>query len=56
MDFLEPAWNNGKATDASVKTGYRASYSTQNNQVGRNFVGVVNTGGFGTDNYLLTAS
>ena len=56
MDFLEPAWDAGRATDASVRSAYRASYSTQSNQVGRQFVGGVNTGGFASPNYLYTAA
>lgn len=56
MDFLEPAWNNGGAGDVSVTSEYRASYSTQNNQMGRQFNGGVNTGGFGTEQYLYTAA
>ena len=55
MDFLEPAWQSGKASDVAVTSNYTASYSTQNNQVGRQFVGGVNGGGFASDNYLLTA-
>ena len=56
MDFLEPAWSLGKAGDESVTSAYRASYSTQSNQVGRQFVGGVNTGGFASQNYLHTAA
>ena len=52
MDFLEPAWN---AANASQTQGYRTSYSTQVNQVGRCFPGGVNGGGFKSKNYLLTA-
>ena len=57
MDFLEPAWQSGKASDVAVTSNYSASYSTQNNQVGRQFVGGVNVraGGFASENYLLTA-
>ena len=55
MDFLEPAWQSGKASDVAVTSNYTASYSTQNNQVGRQFVGGVNSGGFASENYLLTA-
>ena len=55
MDFLEPAWQSGKASDVAVTSNYSASYSTQNNQVGRQFVGGVNSGGFASENYLLTS-
>ena len=54
MDFLEPAWQSGKASDPSVSSDYRAAYATQNNQIGRMFNGGVNTGGFASSNYLLT--
>jgi hypothetical protein len=53
MDFLEPPWN---SNNASATQGYRTSYSTQFNQVGRCFNGGVNGGGFSSRNYLLTAS
>jgi hypothetical protein len=50
MDFLEPGWNN----PATAAMNYTQTFSTQNNQVGRCFNGGVNSGGFDTDNYLLT--
>ena len=50
MDWLEPGWNN----PLTAAQGYRQSFSTQNNQVGRCFQGGVNGGGFGSPNYLLT--
>ena len=56
MDFLEPAWNDGSASGPAVASGYRASFSSQNNQMGRMFNGGVNTGGFGSRNYLLTGN
>ena len=56
MDFLEPAWQDGAASSVQVKSGYRAAYSTQNNQMGRKFNGGVNTGGFASQNYLFTAA
>lgn len=53
MDFLEPAWDSANST---ATYGYRASYSTQYNQIGRCFNGGVNGGGFSSENFLLTAS
>ena len=50
MDFLETGWNNPK----TAEQGYTQSFSTQDNQIGRCFVGGVNGGGFDTKNYLLT--
>lgn len=52
MDFLEPSWSNG---DANSTSGYRKSYSTQYNQVGRCFNGAINGGGFGSPNHVLTS-
>ena len=56
MDFLEPDWSSGRKDGENVVSGYRASYSTQVNQIGRQFVGGVNGGGFSSSNYLLTAA
>ena len=39
QDFLEPAWDSANST---ATYGYRASYSTQYNQIGRCFNGGVN--------------
>jgi len=50
MDFLEPGWNN----PSTALLNYTQSFSTQNNQVGRCFNEGINSGGFGSDNYLLT--
>ncbi len=52
MDFLEPSWSKGNATTTDE---YRASYSTQWNQIGRCFNGGVNGGGFGSANMILTS-
>lgn len=38
----------------AVRSGYKASWSTQNNRMGRLFPGGVNTGGWASRNYLLT--
>ena len=54
MDFLEPGTSMGAANDEAVTSGYRASYSTQNNRMGRLFPGGVNTGGWRSRNFLLT--
>jgi hypothetical protein len=37
-----------------AELGFRPSFATQDNQVGRCFQGGVNGGGFGTEQYLLT--
>lgn len=50
MDFLEPGWNNPNTANLN----YTQSFSTQNNQVGRCFNGGINSGGFGSENYILT--
>ena len=50
MDFLETPWNK----PSSAALNYTQSYSTQNNQVGRCFVGGDDSGGFGSQNFLLT--
>ena len=54
MDFLEPGFGGGRGSATSLETDYRASFSTQNNQMGRLFPGGVNTGGWTSENYLLT--
>eukprot|EP00041_Stephanoeca_diplocostata_P015178 m.288066 g.288066 ORF g.288066 m.288066 type:complete len:506 (-) comp19954_c0_seq4:193-1710(-) len=54
MDFLEPAWNRFYPNTSSAE-GYTQSYSTQWNQIGRCFNGGINSGGFESRNYLLTA-
>jgi hypothetical protein len=53
MDFLETPWNN---PSAAVPDNFRRSFSTQWNQVGRKFNGGHNGGGFGSNNYLITAN
>ena len=50
MDFLEPGWNNPR----TAAMDYRQSFATQNNQVGRCFVGGDDSGGFASPNWLLT--
>ncbi|EDQ84572.1 uncharacterized protein MONBRDRAFT_12712 [Monosiga brevicollis MX1] len=52
MDFLEPAWQEPNNTRTQ---GYRRSFDTQFNQVGRCFNGGVNQGGFQSDNYVVTS-
>jgi hypothetical protein len=54
QDFLEPGFGGGRGSATSLQTDYRASFSTQNNQMGRLFPGGVNTGGWTSQNYLLT--
>ena len=59
--FCHLAASTGGADDPAVTSGYRASYSTQNNQMGRQFNGGVNSGGFncgvairdGCDRYVV---
>jgi hypothetical protein len=50
MDFLEPGWNR----PATAALYYTPAFATSANQVGRCFTGGVNTGGFGSSNYVLT--
>lgn len=50
MDFLEPGWNN----PSTAQLQYTQSFSTQNNQIGRCFVGGANGGGFSSSNWLST--
>lgn len=54
MDFLEPGFGGGRGSTISLETDYRASFATQNNQMGRLWPGGVNTGGWTSNNYLLT--
>jgi hypothetical protein len=53
MDFLETGWNLRNISD---DPGYRKSYSTQYNQIGRCFNGGVNGGGFTSPNWLQTSA
>ena len=50
MDFLEPGFGGGRGSATSLKTDYRASFATQNNQMGRLWPGGVNTGGWTSKN------
>jgi hypothetical protein len=59
LGWIPPQWAGshrapGLSDAPNVQSGYRASYSTQYNQIGRQFVGGVNGGGFNSQNYLLT--
>ena len=53
MDFLETGWNLRDVQKSDP--GYRRSFSTQYNQIGRCFNGGVNGGGFTSPNYLETS-
>jgi hypothetical protein len=51
MDFLEPGWNN---PESASMFNYTQAFATSSNQVGRCFTGGVNTGGFRSNNYVVT--